>query len=187
MLFNSGARKALLGSDDDGGAAMIIGNWLKWLSPVECDPAEMNMRLDTRMNLSDDLLLYGDKISMAFSLETRVPMLDIELVDFVESLPIEYRISLNRTKIAHKLMAERYLPSSIVHRKKKGFHVPFGTWSKGPWKKYVEEVLLEAGSPHFSMLSRNGVERLWRSHLAGKVETRQIFSLFMLALWWRGQ
>ena len=162
-------------------------DWLEWLGAGECHPAERNMRLDARMNLSDDLLLYGDKISMAHSLEARVPMLDIELVGFVESLPLEYRLSLNRAKIAHKLMAERYLPSEIVHRKKKGFQVPFGNWSRGPWRDYVGEVLLEADGPHFDMLSREGVERLWRSYLSGKGEARQVFSLFMLALWWRGQ
>ncbi len=185
VLFNRADRIRLAGNDGDGGAAGIIENWLKWLSPILCDPAEMNMRLDTRMNLSDDLLLYGDKISMAFSLEARVPMLDIELVEFVESLPLNYKVSLNHTKIAHKLMAERYLPSEIVHRKKKGFQVPFGNWSRGPWRDYVGEVLLGADSPHLEMLSRDGLESLWQSHLAGKVETRQIFSLFMLALWWR--
>jgi asparagine synthase (glutamine-hydrolysing) len=71
---------------------------------------------------------------MAHSLEARVPMLDIELVRFVESLPREYRVSLCGGKIAHKLAAARQFPRAIVNCPKKGFLVPFGTWVGTLWK-----------------------------------------------------
>lgn len=183
-LFSASERRLLLGDAGDGGVKMHIDYWLDWLSDVQgLSGAERMMRLDSRMNLADDLLLYGDKISMAFSLEARVPMLDVELVRFIESLPIEYRIRWREGKVAHKKMAERYLPPEIVHRQKKGFQVPFGAWSRGAWRTWVEELLLD-GLDGF--LLRPGVERLWKEHLSGRPDrSRQIFALLMLALWRR--
>ncbi len=187
-LFNSSEREMLTGCNSDGGASQAMEGWLDWLNRSNCEPAEQMMRVDSRMNLADDLLLYGDKISMAVSLEARVPMLDIELVRFVESLPLDYRVALRRTKIVHKLMAERYLPNAIVHRKKKGFQVPFGEWSRRPWRKYVEDTLLTESAPHWALLKREGVKKLWVEHLNKKPDrSRQIFSLLILSIWWKNQ
>ena len=185
-LFSDKERLMLAGSPDNGGALEVMSDWMSWLGKTDCEPAECMMRVDTRMNLADDLLLYGDKISMATSLEARVPMLDIELMEFVESLPLNYRVALRSGKIAHKLMAERYLPASIVHRKKRGFQVPFRDWSRGPWREYIEEVLLSPNAPHFSMLNREWVAALWKEHVTNRRDrSRQMFALLMLALWWR--
>jgi len=187
-LFSGDERSILLNDSSDGGAAERMRYWLDWIDSADCAPAEKMMRMDARMNLADDLLLYGDKLSMSVSLEARVPMLDIELVRFVESLPLEYRVALRKTKIVHKKMAEAYLPAAIVHRKKKGFGVPFGAWSRGPWKSFVQEALLDKNAPHWSLLNRNGMRLMWNQHLNGKPDrSRQIFSLLMLALWWKGQ
>ena len=181
-LFPANERRLLLGDDGDGGADKAITYWLDWLNAAGAlSHVERMMRLDARMNLADDLLLYGDKISMAVSLEARVPMLDIDLVRFVESLPVGYRIQWGKGKVVHKMMAERYLPSEIVHRPKKGFQVPFGDWSRGPWCLWIEERLLDGLN---GLLRREGVERLWRGHLAGRPDrSRQVFALLMLALW----
>ena len=162
-----------------------IQEWLAWLPEDKAlTSAEKMMRVDTRMNLADDLLLYGDKISMAFALEARVPMLDIELMAFVESLPLHYRSTLKRTKIVHKLAAEKYLPSHIVNRKKKGFQVPFGEWSKTVWKNTVENWLLDEGNPLFNTIERKGVEHIWNQHLQGNQNlSKQIFALLTLSMW----
>jgi asparagine synthase (glutamine-hydrolysing) len=181
-LFSPEERRLLLGNEADGGASLQVDDWLRWLDEAgQISGAERMMRVDSRMNLADDLLLYGDKISMAVSLEARVPMLDIELVAFIESLPIDYRIRWRQGKVLHKAMAERYLPSEIVHRPKKGFQVPFGAWSRGPWRTWMEERLLDGLD---GLLQRRGVERLWQEHLHGKPDrSRQMFSLLMLSLW----
>jgi asparagine synthase (glutamine-hydrolysing) len=181
-LFPAADRSKLLGDSADGGATERVRQWLDWVnSATGLSGAERMMRLDARMNLADDLLLYGDKISMAVSLEARVPMLDLELVHFVESLPIEYRVRWRMGKVVHKMMAERFLPAEIVQRPKKGFHVPFSAWSRGPWRDWVEELLLDGLE---GILKRKEVECLWRDYLAGRPDrARQIFALLMLALW----
>lgn len=146
------------------------------------------MRIDSRMNLADDLLIYGDKISMATALETRVPMLDIELVRFIESLPISYRVGLAAGKVVHKKMAQSFLPNSIVHRRKKGFQVPFGTWIRGDWKDRVSEVLFEENSPYSAMINVSAVKQLWDTHIRGvRDNSRKLYALFILATWWKQQ
>lgn len=181
-LFSARERMLLLGDSGEGGALERLNYWLAWLGQEkDISGMERMMRLDARMNLADDLLLYGDKISMAVSLEGRVPMLDVELVNFVESLPIEYRIRWRHGKVVHKKMAERYLPPEIVHRPKKGFQVPFSTWSQNEWRPWLEPLLLEGLD---GLLLRKGVELIWKQHLAGTPNrSRQIFALMMLALW----
>ena len=71
---------------------------MSWNQKTLMPTSDLLMRCDTRMKLSDDLLLYGDKISMAVALEARVPMLDIELIEFVESLPMDYRVRLGKNQ-----------------------------------------------------------------------------------------
>lgn len=187
-LFPPNELSSVIRKPDLNGATASIEYWLDWMKDANLKPVEKMMRVDTRMNLADDLLLYGDKISMAASLEARVPMLDIELIRFVESLPVDYRVGLNQGKIVHKLMAERYLPSQIVYRKKKGFQVPFDTWSRGAWKPWIESVLFAPDAPHWQLLHKDGVQRCWQEHLSGKPgRGRQMFSLIMLCVWWRQQ
>jgi asparagine synthase (glutamine-hydrolysing) len=180
-LFTAEQRQSLTGRQDDGKALKALNYWLAWHQPANCAPAEDMMRLDTRTCLADDWLLYGDKISMAFSLETRVPILDLEVVRFIESLPLAYRIRLGRTKIVHKMMARRYLPKAIVERKKMGFPTPFASWSRGRLKDRVGGMLLEE-LPRDGPMEKASIERMWASHLKGKRHlSRQIYALFMLA------
>ena len=183
-LFSQQEKASLAPNIADNSLANVQ-RWLNWL-PKNSDirGAETMMRIDTRMNLADDLLLYGDKISMAFALEARVPMLDTDVMQFVESLPLAYRSSLKETKIVHKRMAQKYLPTHIVNRKKKGFQVPFNNWSKTIWRDYVEAQLLDNNSPLFDIMPRESVNAIWQQHLTGKRDlTKQVFSLLTLALW----
>lgn len=185
-LFNAMERRSLLGSADSGRSLERIRYWLDWLAPAKCDPVESMMRLDARMNLADDLLLYGDKITMAASLEARVPMLDIELVRYVESLPLAFRVGLRRTKIVHKAMAASYLPEKIVNRPKLGFQVPFGNWSRSLWREYVEDALLAPNAPWLDVVDRQAVTRIWSQHLRKLPDrSRQIFSLLIFSIWYK--
>jgi asparagine synthase (glutamine-hydrolysing) len=183
-LFSPDMRRQLAGSPEPGCAAGAIRYWLDWLGSTDVSGVEAMMAIDTRMGLADDLLLYGDKISMAHSLEARVPMLDIELVRFVESLPSEYRVSLHGGKIAHKLAAARHLARSIVKRPKKGFLVPFSTWAGTVWKDRIADVLLSPSASHWAWLDRQAIQRLWREHVSGKRDRgRQLFALTSFCLW----
>ncbi len=110
-------------------------------------PVERMMALDARLNLADDLLNYTDKITMNFSIECRVPMLDIELVKFIESLPVNEKLSLNGGKLVHKRFAAEILPEKIINRQKKGFLSPTNTWFKDN-AEMLKHMLLSKGTAH---------------------------------------
>lgn len=92
--------------------------------------------LDTRTKLSETLLNYTDKITMHFGLECRVPMLDNDLVAFIESLPRVYKFGFKTGKIIHKEFAKEYLPEEMINRKKLAFHGP----SKAHIRNHSKEI-----------------------------------------------
>jgi len=88
-----------------------------------------------------------------------------------------------RRKIVHKMKARRYLPAAIVNRKKKGFPIPFGAWSRDALRPRVESTLLET-LPQTGLFDRRAVEKLWRQHLSqSQPLDRQIYALFILGCW----
>lgn len=139
------------------------------------------MSIDLRMNLSDDLLLYTDKVTMHHSIECRVPLLDHRLVQFLESLPYQQRVSLWHSKIVHKKFATSILPKCIICRKKKGFSSPTKKWfqANGP----VREILLNARSRFASYFDLAEVRRVLDDHAAGINRERQIFLLLSIYYW----
>ena len=188
-LMTDAQRKALTGRSDYGRAVESILYWLAWSGRRSNDDgAGSMMTIDSRMGLADDLLLYGDKISMAHSLEARVPMLDIELIRFVESLPLHYRLTLRQGKIVHKLAAEKHLPSEIVHRRKKAFQMPFGVWIRTVWRARAAAVLFKADASHLAWVRAAEIRRLWDEHQRGtRDRSRQLFALLAFAFWCRNR
>ena len=149
-------------------------------------PVERMMAVDARTSLADDLLLYGDRISMAHSVEARVPMLDLDLATFVESLPRRSKLRLGEPKRLHRLVAERLLPEEITRRPKLGFQVPFGEWARGDWRERVEAMLFDADGLA-RVLDVAKVRELWAEHLTGRRNReRQLFALVSLSAWASG-
>jgi len=152
---------------------------------------EAMMANDLRMNLSDDLLLYTDKISMHFAIEARVPMLDNDLVDFVESLPYKYRIKgkegkyiHKKFKYIHKKFAERVLPKEIIYRKKKGFQSPTKKWFKGEKGKFYKNLLLNKKSIFSQYFNLQEVENFFNIHMEGRRNfEKQLFTLISIYYW----
>lgn len=145
---------------------------------------EAMMANDLRMNLPDDLLLYTDKISMHFSIEARVPILDNDLIDFIESLPYRYKIHGNEGKYIHKKFAEKILPNEIIYRKKKSFQSPTEKWFKGEKGNSYKKLLLNPNSKFASYFNLDAVTKFFDSHITGtrNLET-QLFTLISLYYW----
>ncbi len=184
-LFTASERDALAGPTQASPAAEQLAWWMDWASKGRpLSDVELMMSVDLRMNLADDLLLYGDKITMAHSLEARVPILDIEVVRFVESLPRHMRLGWQRTKIVHKIAATRLLPSELTNRPKLGFQVPVGDWLRGSWKDVAQAHLFDHSSELGSILDVGAVRSIWDQHQSGRRDrTRQLFALLSLAIW----
>jgi len=135
--------------------------------------------------LADNLLCHSDRMSMAHSLEMRVPFLDGPLVDFAFSLPEERKVAGSCTKAVLKAYAvEAGIPRSLAYRRKKGFPVPWGPWVRGPLRAFVEEVLEGASwmDPYFR---REGLRAVFREHLEGADHGLLLWNLTVLAHWGR--
>jgi len=145
------------------------------------------MAFDARMNLSDDLLLYTDKISMHHSLEVRVPFLDVELVKFVESLPYNFKVTLFKNKILHKKLAEKYLPKEIIYRKKKHFATPRKEWFKTNIGKKYEDMMCGDKSTFGNIFKKEYIHQLFHAHRTGKVNyEKKIYLLVNVYYWLNG-
>ena len=144
------------------------------------------MYVDLRLWLPDDLLLVGDKMSMAESVEMRVPFLDRELVDFVESLPSSYKLRRGQRKAVEKAALEPLLPREIVHRKERGFLTPIDRWLRTDMQASARTLLLAPEAHSARLFRRPAIERLLQRHGARDFDhTRQLFCLLSFELWAR--
>jgi asparagine synthase (glutamine-hydrolysing) len=108
--------------DKESFSRAVIDYWRKDIDHLE--PLSQMSYVDMRLSLADDLLMYGDKISMAHSLEMRVPLLDIELIKAVETMPDRMRINGFKRKYIYKKALKEWLPKENLNRPKKGFLTP---------------------------------------------------------------
>jgi asparagine synthase (glutamine-hydrolysing) len=145
-------------------------------------PVERLMALDTRLNLSDDLLNYTDKLTMHFSLECRVPMLDLELLRFIESLARRFKVTLTEGKRIHKMYARKFLPEAIINRKKKGFESPTRSWFISESEK-IKDILLLPGSEFSRQVNQSFVANIIAQHKRGFNMEKQIFLLLTIFFW----
>jgi asparagine synthase (glutamine-hydrolysing) len=143
--------------------------------------------LEIRSSLPDELLMYGDKLSMAHSLEVRVPYLDQKIVEYVERLPADYKVRFGKRKWIHKRVCANYLPKQIINRKKRGFAVNVvNKWFKESLSKEFDGMLLDKGSRMYNFLKPQEVQSLYKDHTDGKADNHKIlFSLIVLEKWLR--
>jgi len=133
-----------------------------------------------------ELLMKQDQMSMAASIESRVPFLDHVLVEFAASLPDEWKRSGFTTKRVLREAMKGLLPESILQRPKMGFPVPFAHWTRGGWSDPVRDVLLDRRARERGLFDPQAIDALLRDHAAGRTEGGdRIWSLFNLELWHR--
>jgi asparagine synthase (glutamine-hydrolysing) len=191
-VFDPDAKGRLYGGELSAAAAAAPGAPAEAVERLRLraagrDSLAQMMYVDARLWLPDDFLLVGDKMSMAESVEMRVPFLDRELVEFTESLPTDYKVRRGQRKLVEKRALEPLLPRRIVHRKERGFITPVDRWLRGPeLGDWAAEVLLDDGSTCAGLFERAEVERLLARHRERAADhTRQVFTLLSLELWSR--
>jgi asparagine synthase (glutamine-hydrolysing) len=150
------------------------------------DSLAQMLYVDVRLWLPDDLLLVGDKMSMAESVEMRVPFLDPRLVDFTEALPSDYKVRRGRRKALEKAALEPLLPREIIYRKERGFSTPLQQWLRADMGGFAREILLAPDGHSRQLFQASAIEGLLQRHQAGDFDhTRQIFTLLSFELWAR--
>ena len=133
-----------------------------------------------------ELLMKQDQMSMATSIESRVPFLDHKLVEFVAQLPDHWKASGFRTKRILREAMKGVLPAAILNRPKMGFPVPFGRWTRGPWNGVAREVLLDRRSRERGLIDAPAVDRILTLHASGAIDGGdRIWSLLNLEIWYR--
>ena len=158
-----------------------------WQQDVQhLDGLSQLLYIDTRLSLPDDLLFYGDKLSMANSLEARVPILDYELVEFIETLPPALKLRGLTGKYVHKQAARRWLPEHVIRRPKKGFATPVDAWFQSALDGFVRETLLGSDSACREYFEPAAVAALLDEHRERKRDhRRRIFALLSFEVWHR--
>lgn len=179
-LFTPEEVRRMTGIDVQEEALDLIHYYYTLVTSSEQTSADKMMSVDLRMNLADDLLLYTDKITMNFSLECRVPMLDLELVNYVTSLPTAYKVRKGKTKIVHKAFADRFLPKSIINRPKFGFQSPTDIWFRDK-ADLVESILLQGKLRDY--IAPEALSCVIAQHRKGYNREKQIFLLLSINEW----
>ena len=139
--------------------------------------------MEAQSYLVSTLLRDTDSMSMAHSLEVRVPFLDHPLVEFVTQLPQELKLRKGTPKALLVAALEDLLPSEVVHQTKRGFTFPWAEWLRGPLKDRVEEGFSELSPALREMLNAETVQGVWENYLKGKTSWSRPWSLYVLNEW----
>jgi asparagine synthase (glutamine-hydrolysing) len=133
-----------------------------------------------------ELLMKQDQMSMAASIESRVPFLDHRLVEFTASIPAKYATQGMAGKLILKAAVEDLLPHSIVYRKKMGFPTPWAYWLAGPFQDSLQRLLMEPRTLDRGLFRAEALRRLFAEHMAGhRDHGNRIWRLLNLELWFR--
>lgn len=141
--------------------------------------------LDANLWLVGDILLKADRMSMANSLELRVPFLDREVWDIARRLPVNLKVTKENTKFALRKAAEKSLPSDTAQKKKLGFPVPIRVWLKS--KKYYETVKREFNSANsLKFFNKKILNKILDDHFKGKEDnSRKIWTIYTFLVWYK--
>jgi asparagine synthase (glutamine-hydrolysing) len=162
--------------------------WLGWLQLAadearHMEPVAAVSWLELRTYMASTLLRDTDAVSMARSLEVRVPLLDTPVVEFITALPDEAR---RKPGVQKALLLEalgNLLPPEIAAQKKRTFTLPWEQWLRGPLKARVEESLAAPPKQLAALIKPDGIQAVWQSFLAGKTSWSRPWSLFVLYEW----
>jgi asparagine synthase (glutamine-hydrolysing) len=144
------------------------------------------MRFDFETYLPEDVLAKVDRMSMAHSIESRVPLVDNEVIDFAAALPASFKIRNGRRKHILKRAAARLLPPAVLERRKQGFGVPIGAWFRGNLRELFHDILLAPRTRTRGYFEPRFVDRIVREHLSGtRDHSLRLWQLVVFELWHR--
>lgn len=148
------------------------------------DPVTKMQYLDMHLWLVHDILMKGDKMGMANSLEVRVPFLDKEVMKLAQTLPLKYKVNAPKTKIALRAAAESVIQSKTAEKKKLGFPIPIRVWLRE--EKYYNRVKQQFSSKEAEQFFNTSyLLRLLEEHKAGKQDnSRKIWTVYIFLVWY---
>ncbi len=186
-LLSPEMRRRVLRETDgngDGSASRVLQTYFDrcrgW------DPLHQNMYVDVKTSLADDLLALTDKMTMATSLECRAPFVDQELVELSARIPAHFKVRGLTMKYLLKKAVEPWVPKSILHRKKRGFGAPVGSWLRRDPEVLVRDTLSESRIRKRGFFDPGVVQEIIASHRAQEADhTDHLLALINFELWCR--
>jgi asparagine synthase (glutamine-hydrolysing) len=177
-------RPSTIGAD----GVTLEPTWLGWLDRIaseagKLEPVAATAWLEMRCYMASTLLRDTDSVSMARSLEVRVPLLDTPLVEFVSSLP---DVARQRTGTQKALLVEALsglLPEEILSQRKKTFTLPWEEWLRGPLRPRMEASFADVAPSLASQLRAEGIRSVWAAFLEGKTSWSRPWALYVLNEW----
>ena len=161
-------------------------DFLQYYSKIPSgDELNAQMALDLKYWLQDDVLLLTDKMSMAASLEARVPLLDHRIVEFVLGLPSSYKLMGTSQKIIFKESIRQYLPEDILLRRKDGFGAPINSWAQGPLPKIALDLLSRGELMKQGIIDKRSIRRMKYLLRLKKEWVWALWILLNLELWFQ--
>jgi asparagine synthase (glutamine-hydrolysing) len=191
-FFQADAMQALLTDDlrreleDDVGSDASLGADRRFARFAGLSWPSQMMRFDFETYLPEDILTKVDRMSMAHSIESRVPLLDHEVVCFASSLPSDLKIKDGERKKILKRAAAAVLPADVLTRRKQGFGVPLGAWFRGRLQEFLVETVQSPRARQRGYFQARFVDRVVREHLTGRRDhALRLWQLLMFELWHR--
>jgi len=184
-VFRDAARQRLLRDSDGAGSSEVHRQGLAFYGHDGSDPLADMSRADLQTYLVE-LLMKQDQMSMAASLESRVPFLDHRLVETVSRIPGRVRLHGGTTKALMRDAVRDLVPEPIMNRSKMGFPVPVGDWLAGPFTRLVDEYVLSGRARQRGYFEDEALQRMAQEHRGGHVNhADRLWLLINLEIWQR--
>lgn len=156
--------------------------------PSLADPVARMMAMDCLTYLPDDILVKVDRASMAVSLETRAPFLDVGVVELAWKLPIALKLREGKGKWILRQLLDRHVPRKLLERPKMGFSIPLDQWLRGPLREWASALLAEDRLRREGFFNTEAITRTWRSHLRSEGSFGyRLWSVLMFQAWLEAQ
>ena len=180
-LYSPDFRQQLMGSNSN----QVMQDFLEPILTSSSSLDQM-LALEQRFFLADHNLNYTDKMSMAAGVETRVPFLDLDLVNFAARIPDKFKQKGGTGKWVLKKAMEPYLPKEVIYRPKTGFGVPLRTWIKHDLRELLRDILSPDSLNKRGLFSAQAVQQLISDNNTNKVDASYtLFSLLCIEIWCR--
>ncbi|MBS4216733.1 asparagine synthase (glutamine-hydrolyzing) [Bacillus sp. FJAT-49711] len=180
-MFSEAEKRHLLKSYNEGIDYRDITRPL-YADTAGYDPVDQMQYIDIHTWMRGDILLKADKMTMAHSLELRVPFLDKEVFNVASNIPTSLKTAEGTTKYILRKAAEGIVPDHVLNRKKLGFPVPIRHWLKNEMHDWVKNIIKESGTDH--IINKQYVLNLLEDHCQGKMDySRKIWTVVVFMVW----